>query len=884
MNIIQILHQLFLGPIELLFDCVFAFVLRHTGSPGWSIVMLSLIMNLLLLPLYMRADILQREYQALVNQMKPRIDQIKAVFTGNERFMLLQTYYRQQHYKPWHVLKGSVSLLLQVPFFMVAYNFLSNLQVLQGVSFGPILDLSIPDGLIRIGNVSINVLPILMTLINLVSAIIYSKDASKESKIQVYSLAGIFLILLYQSPSGLVLYWILNNTFSLVKNIIQRYFGSHKAKTQPVVTLQRQSMSLQQKGIFISCCIFLALMTGLLIPSEVIKSSMLEFTNIWDFQNPLRYLLSSLLLAVGLFVVWGNIFFAVCSNRGRRILLFVFGTLGAVGLFNCAVSGNLYGDMSSLLQYFREPSSSLYLRLINLELTGVIIVCMAFLIYKKPGLVLMSYISICIGLGAFSVSNVLAIQSNFVESKQYADSLKEQSPAIHLSKDGKNVIVIMVDRAIGGLVPYILNEKPELKEQFAGFTYYANTLSFGGHTNVGSPPLYGGYEYTPDNMAVRSDELLVDKHNEALKVMPVLFSENGYDVTVIDPSLANYKWIPDLSIYDEYPEIHKYNITGYFADQSVDVDEYSDVLRNRNLFCYSIFRIAPMFLHTILYDGGRYNATDIVDDTQVNPNDLVGVNPALLKNYWAMENLDSITEIQSDTEGCFLMLTTEIAHDALTLFQEPEYIPKQHVDNSVYEAEHGIRVSLNGDQLDIGNAPVWQRAFYQVNMAGFLKLGSWFQYLRDNGVWDNTRIIIVSDHAADDDLFGFDLIEKYPELASVVPVDNEMWTSVEMYQPVLMVKDFDADESIVIDDTFMTNADVPTLATQDIIENPVNPFTGKKITSDPKYTEVLHVYESDWHVEANNGTMFANPHIMTVKNGDINDPDNWIIESLESGE
>lgn len=45
----------------------------------------------------------------------------------------------------------------------------------------------------------------------------------------------------------------------------------------------------------------------------------------------------------------------------------------------------------------------------------------------------------------------------------------------------------MLDRAMGQYVPYIFNEKPELKEQFSGFTYYSNVISFGGQTNFGAP-------------------------------------------------------------------------------------------------------------------------------------------------------------------------------------------------------------------------------------------------------------------------------------------------------------------------------------------------------------------------------------------------------------
>ena len=34
--------------------------------------------------------------------------------------------------------------------------------------------------------------------------------------------------------------------------------------------------------------------------------------------------------------------------------------------------------------------------------------------------------------------------------------------------------------------------------------------------------------------------------------------------------------------------------------------------------------------------------------------------------------------------------------------------------------------------------------------------------------------------------------------------------------------------------SFMTNADVPTLALEGIVENPINPFTGNPVNSEPK--------------------------------------------------
>ena len=125
---------------------------------------------------------------------------------------------------------------------MAAYHFLSHLTLFQGVSFGPIRDLSLPDGALTIGGIAINILPILMTIVNIVSSSIYSKKTSLRDKIQLYGLALIFLVLLYRSPSGLVFYWLLNNIFSLCKNIVM-VFGSRikaaaKEHTVPVKALK----------------------------------------------------------------------------------------------------------------------------------------------------------------------------------------------------------------------------------------------------------------------------------------------------------------------------------------------------------------------------------------------------------------------------------------------------------------------------------------------------------------------------------------------------------------------------------------------------------------------------------------------------------------------
>ncbi len=134
MTFLHVLYQLLIGPLGLFFEMVFAIVNRLLPNPGLTIIVLSLIVNILVLPLYNRADAMQAEEREIEERLAPRIAQIKKAFKGDERMMMLQTYYRQNNYSPMHVLKGSFSLLLQVPFFMAAYNLLSGMSLLSDLS------------------------------------------------------------------------------------------------------------------------------------------------------------------------------------------------------------------------------------------------------------------------------------------------------------------------------------------------------------------------------------------------------------------------------------------------------------------------------------------------------------------------------------------------------------------------------------------------------------------------------------------------------------------------------------------------------------------------------------------------------------------------------
>ncbi|MBQ3931755.1 MAG: hypothetical protein II725_05715 [Firmicutes bacterium] len=105
---------------------------------------------------------------------------------------------------------------------------------------------------------------------------------------------------------------------------------------------------------------------------------------------------------------------------------------------------------------------------------------------------------------------------------------------------------------------------------------------------------------------------------------------------------------------------------------------------------------------------------------------------------------------------------------------------------------------------------------------------------------------------------------------------NGKYVDIENYFPLLMVKDFNA-RGFTVSDEFMTNADVPALAADGIIKDPVNPFTGRPINMNEKTAHDQFVILSrDWTVDSNNGNVF-NASEWAAVTDDIWNRNDWLF-------
>ena len=321
---------------------------------------------------------------------------------------------------------------------------------------------------------------------------------------------------------------------------------------------------------------------------------------------------------------------------------------------------------------------------------------------------------------------------------------------------------------------------------------------------MGAPLIYGGYEYQPLEMNKRKDELLYKKTNEALLMLPRIFTEQAdFSATITDPSWSNYSAYADLTITEPYEKISGYQTIGKYSTAwykthggENSLDNTDDILKH-SLIIFSIFRESPVVLREMIYLKGKY----------WNSNGNLTSYTNVIDNYAPLDFLTEITDFSETDGGTYICMVNELTHSSVYM-QAPDYIPVQKV-------------------TDYGNSKFKKEEAYHTNMAAFKRLAKWIQYLKENGVYDNTRIIFVADHSR---ATLEDCIEKNIELDMSIAGDK--YRGRGHFHPLLMMKDFDATGDLKEDMTFMTNGDVPSLALSGIVENPKNPFTNKAVPLD----------------------------------------------------
>lgn len=177
-------------------------IVQITGSYGISIILSTIVVRLLLYPLTLS----QNKNMVAMREIQPELNELQKKYKDNPEEYQKKTMelYQKNKINP---LGGCLPMLIQLPILWAFFRVLRELPYGEASKFLGVWVLSEPDKLF--------ILPILAALTTYLQSKMTVTDQSQKSMLIVMPIMiGVFSV---SFPSGLVLYWITSNVFSIVQ-------------------------------------------------------------------------------------------------------------------------------------------------------------------------------------------------------------------------------------------------------------------------------------------------------------------------------------------------------------------------------------------------------------------------------------------------------------------------------------------------------------------------------------------------------------------------------------------------------------------------------------------------------------------------------------------
>jgi len=196
------------------------------GNWGFSIVLLTVAINIVLVPLKHYSFVSMRRMQKLSPQIQKIRDRYKKVKPTDPRYQQMNqeimALYKENNASP---LSGCLPMVLMIPFFFAFYRLLmASIELRQAPFIFWIQDLAVHDPMF--------VLPVLMGGTQMAIQKMTPQTSVDPTQQKIMSFMPImFTFILAWAPSGLVLYWFSNNLVSMAQQLTtNRFLGDREAK------------------------------------------------------------------------------------------------------------------------------------------------------------------------------------------------------------------------------------------------------------------------------------------------------------------------------------------------------------------------------------------------------------------------------------------------------------------------------------------------------------------------------------------------------------------------------------------------------------------------------------------------------------------------------
>jgi YidC/Oxa1 family membrane protein insertase len=216
-----------LAPLEWILKRLLMLFFRIIPNYGVAIILLTIFVKIVMFPLTKK----QSESTVKMQALAPRIKEIQSRYKDNPQKMNqeMSEFYKKEGYNP---LSGCLPMIIQIPIFFAMYNLFNNHFDLRGAGFIPgwIPDLSLPESVYHftsfqlpfLGWTDVRALPFIYVGSQLLYGMVTQtpeQQGNNQMKMMLYVMPVVFFFILYDVPSGLLIYWIMSNLLTLVQQV-----------------------------------------------------------------------------------------------------------------------------------------------------------------------------------------------------------------------------------------------------------------------------------------------------------------------------------------------------------------------------------------------------------------------------------------------------------------------------------------------------------------------------------------------------------------------------------------------------------------------------------------------------------------------------------------
>ena len=253
-----------------------------------------------------------------------------------------------------------------------------------------------------------------------------------------------------------------------------------------------------------------------------------------------------------------------------------------------------------------------------------------------------------------------------------------------------NLLVVLLDGFPSDVFEQIIEEDPAWGDRLSGFTYYPDTVGVSTTTFVALPSIHSGSTFSPD---APLQPFFTDAIRE--RSFLTMLSSAGYSSLLVNP------------MNGVCPE-------GVSCVGAASLLESTSQIRSAGaarLLGVSLFKAAPLAAKEVFYDGGAFLLPQLVSDQRVTDHNIEGVETVSLFAEKLREGGDRPT-------AKFVHVLTP-------------HLPVVFREDCTYA----------GNPI-----PATREAFVAQSRCALTAFGSIVDSLKEKGLYDDTAIILLSDH------------------------------------------------------------------------------------------------------------------------------------------